>query len=159
MWTMGVKDKIYPSLSLWVCPRDKSPPINVRISKFRPYMHLSTVKVPIDFKIDWPRSSVLFLISNQLFFFKTLRLLFTCVVWYIFNEAIISECSTSHLAPHIFLIPMNVDRVPTWAVKQFTFISWWDHWSSVSLVSAIGTGQKLCGGVDVLTVLLLSPTR
>ena len=33
-------------------------------------MHLSTVKVPIDFGIDCPRSSVLFLISNQLFFSK-----------------------------------------------------------------------------------------
>ena len=33
-------------------------------------MHLSTVQVPIDFGIDWPWSSVLFLISNQLFFSK-----------------------------------------------------------------------------------------
>ena len=32
-------------------------------------MHLSTVKVSIDFGIDWLRSSVLFLISNRLFFF------------------------------------------------------------------------------------------
>ena len=33
-------------------------------------MHLSTVKVPIDFGIDWPRSSVLSLISDQLFISK-----------------------------------------------------------------------------------------
>ena len=33
-------------------------------------MHLSTVRIPIDFGIDWPRSSVVFLISNQLFFCK-----------------------------------------------------------------------------------------
>ena len=33
-------------------------------------MHLSTVKVPIDFGIGWPRSLVLFLISNQLSFSK-----------------------------------------------------------------------------------------
>ena len=61
------KVKIYPILSLWFCPRE-SPLIEVRISKFGPKMYLSTVKVPIDFGIDWPRSSVLFLISNQLFF-------------------------------------------------------------------------------------------
>ena len=33
-------------------------------------MHLSTVRVLIDFGVDWPQSSVLFLISNQLFFSK-----------------------------------------------------------------------------------------
>ena len=58
------KVKIYPILSLWVCPRHKSPPFEVRISIFGPKMHLSTVKVPIDFGIDWPWSSVSFLISN-----------------------------------------------------------------------------------------------
>ena len=64
------KIKIYPILSLWVCPCHKSPLIEVRIFKFWPKMHLSTVKVPIDFGIDWPWSSVLFSISNQLFFSK-----------------------------------------------------------------------------------------
>ena len=39
-------------------------------------------------------------ISNQLFFFQTLRLSFICVVLYIFSEGIASECSTSHMAPH-----------------------------------------------------------
>ena len=55
---------------MWVCPHDNSPLIEVRISKFGPKMHLSTVKIPINLGIDWPRSSVLFLISNQLFFCK-----------------------------------------------------------------------------------------
>ena len=64
------KVNIYPILSLWFCPCNKSPLIEVRIFKFWPRMHLSTVKVPIDFGIDWPRSSVLYLISNQLFFSK-----------------------------------------------------------------------------------------
>ena len=45
-------------------PCDKSPQIEVCISKFWPKMHLSTVKVPIDFGLDWPWCSVLFLISN-----------------------------------------------------------------------------------------------
>ena len=40
--------------------------IKVRISKFGPTMHLSTVKVPIDFGIDCARSSALFSIENQL---------------------------------------------------------------------------------------------
>ena len=87
---------------MWVCPCDKSPPIEVSISKFGPKMHLSTVKVPIDFGLDWSWSSVSFLISNLCFFFyQTLRLLFFCVCLYIFSEAIASECSTFHSAPHI----------------------------------------------------------
>ena len=68
----NLKVKIYPILSVWVCPRDKSPLIEVRISKFGQKMHLSTVKVPIDFGIDWPWSSVLFLISNRPFLYDGL---------------------------------------------------------------------------------------
>ena len=34
---------------------------------------------------------------------------------------------------------MHVDRVPPWTMKQSTFISWWDHRSSMSY-SAIGIG-------------------
>ena len=60
-----LKVTIYPILSLWVYPRHKSRPIKVMISKFEPKMHLSTVKVLIDFGIDW--SSVSFLISSLLF--------------------------------------------------------------------------------------------
>ena len=63
----NIKVKTYPILSLWVCPRYMSPPIAVRISKFGPQMHLSTVKLPIDFGIDWSWSSVSFLISNLIF--------------------------------------------------------------------------------------------
>ena len=61
------KVKIYPSLSLWVCPHHKSPRIVVRISKFGPKMHLSTVKVRINFGIDWASSSVSGSISYLLF--------------------------------------------------------------------------------------------
>ena len=56
-----------PHLDLWVCPGDKSIPNKARLSKFRPKMHLSTVKVPIDFGIDWSWSSVSFLTSNLLY--------------------------------------------------------------------------------------------
>ena len=44
--------------------------------------------------------------------------------------------------PHGFAhipIPMHAESVPPWTVKQSTFISWWDHWSSTSLDSAMGT--------------------
>ena len=41
--------------------------VKIRISKFGPRMHLSIVKVPIDFGLDWPWSSVSFLISNLSF--------------------------------------------------------------------------------------------
>ena len=67
-------------------------------------MHLSTVKVPIDFGIDWTRSSVLFQFQTS-YYSQTLRLLFICVVLFIFSEAIASECSTSHMAPHIYWLP------------------------------------------------------
>ena len=62
-----LKVKIYPILGLWVCPGGKSIPNEVRLSKFGPKMHLSIVKVPIDFGIDWSRSSFSFLTSNLLY--------------------------------------------------------------------------------------------
>ena len=35
------------------CPHDHSPPVEVRISKVWPKMHLSSVKIPVNFGIDW----------------------------------------------------------------------------------------------------------
>ena len=64
---LNLKVKMYPILGLWVCPGDKSIPDKVRLSKFGPKKHLSTVKVPIDFEIDWSWSSVSFLTSNMLY--------------------------------------------------------------------------------------------
>ena len=62
-----LKVKIYPILGLWVCPDHKSIPNEVRLSKFGPKMHLSTVKFLIDFGIDWLWFSVSFLTSNLLY--------------------------------------------------------------------------------------------
>ena len=45
--------------------RAMSPPIEVSISKFWPKVHLSTVKVPIEFGLDWPWCSVLFLAATK----------------------------------------------------------------------------------------------
>ena len=56
-----------PHFWLVSCPGHKSIPNKVRLSKFGPKMHLSTVKVPIDFGIDWSWSSVSFLTSNLLY--------------------------------------------------------------------------------------------
>ena len=43
--------------SFWACPHDNFSPIWVRITKFGPRMHLSTVKKPIVLRVDWPSSS------------------------------------------------------------------------------------------------------
>ena len=64
---LNLKVTIYSILGLWVCPGDKSIPHGVRLSTFGSKMHLSTVKVPIDFGIDWSWSSVSFLTSNLLY--------------------------------------------------------------------------------------------
>ena len=48
----------------WACPYHNSPPIEDRISKFRPKIHHSTVKILIDFDWHWP--SIWFLISKPL---------------------------------------------------------------------------------------------
>ena len=37
----------------WACTHDHSPPVEVRISKFWPKMHLSSVKISVNFGIDW----------------------------------------------------------------------------------------------------------
>ena len=64
---LNLKVKIYPILGLWLFPHDKSIPNEVRLSKFGPKLHLSTVNVPIDFGQDWFWSSVSFLTSNLLY--------------------------------------------------------------------------------------------
>ena len=51
----------------WACRHEKSPPIEVKFSKIGPQMHLVTFEVPFDLGLDWPWSSVSFLISNLFF--------------------------------------------------------------------------------------------
>ena len=64
-------------------------------------MHLSTVKVPIDFGIDWP---CFIFILKPVFFYQIVRPLFICIGLYIFSETIASECSTFHRALHIRIL-------------------------------------------------------
>ena len=40
--------------SFWACSHHYSSAIQARISKFGPKMHLSTVKIPTNFGLDWP---------------------------------------------------------------------------------------------------------
>ena len=99
---LNLKVKIYPIFGLWDCPGDKSIPNKVRFSEFRPKIHLSTVKGPYWFW-DWLILIFSFVFNfKPVIFYQILRLLNICVVLYIFSETIASECSTSHMAPHIY---------------------------------------------------------
>ena len=51
----------------WACPHDHSPPVEVRIFKFWPKMHPSTVKISNNFGIDWSWSSISFSILKPVF--------------------------------------------------------------------------------------------
>ena len=51
----------------WACPNHYSPPILVRISKFRQQMHFSTVKIPVNSGLDWLWTSPSFLIPKLIY--------------------------------------------------------------------------------------------
>ena len=123
------KSKFTP---FWACPFDKSPPIEVSISKFWSKMHLSTVKVPIDFGLDWPWCSVSFLTSN-LFILPQFasHYSFASVCIYLVRP---SPVSAAHFTWHRTYTDslIHADSVAQWTVKQSSFISWWDHRSSMS---------------------------
>ena len=125
------KVTIYPSLSLWVCPHYKSPRIVVRISKIGPQTHLSIVKVPIDFGIDWSSASVSFSISNLLFSTKLcVSYSFASVCMYLVRPSPVNAPYFTCTA-HIWIFT-HADGVAPWTVTQSRFISWWDHRRSMS---------------------------
>ena len=104
-------------------------------------MHLSTLRVPIDFGIDLSWSSVSFLISNLFFFcYQILSPLFICVVLYVFIVTIARACSIPHMAPHIcwFLCTQTVSRHGPWN-SLVVYLSEIIGVRSV-IDSAIGTG-------------------
>ena len=147
---LNLKVKIYPIFGLWVCLGDKSIPNKVRLSKFGPKMHLSTVKVPIDFGIDWSWSSVSFLTSNLLYSTKyCVSLIFASFCIYLVRPSPLSVPHPTWLRTYTDSYACGqgpaMDRETVYLYilvrpLEFTFISWWDHWSSASLASAIGTG-------------------
>ena len=51
----------------WACSHHYSSAIQARITKFGPKMHLSTVKIPTNFGLDWFRSSLSFSILKPIF--------------------------------------------------------------------------------------------
>ena len=57
-----------PEASFWACPCHHSPPIQDKISKFGPKMHLSTVKIPVNFGLDWHCPSISFLIAKPILY-------------------------------------------------------------------------------------------
>ena len=65
--------------SFWACPPHNSSAVHARITKFGPKMHLSTVKMPINFGQDWFWSSPSFLILKPIF----LPNLFALCLYYI----------------------------------------------------------------------------
>ena len=53
--------------SFWACSHHYSSAIQARITKFGPKMHLSTVKIPTNFGLDWLWSSLSFSILKPIF--------------------------------------------------------------------------------------------
>ena len=136
---------------MWVCPHHKSPPLDVRLSKFGTKMYVSTVKVPNDLGIDWPWCSVSFLISNLLFFFTKLCISYSLALFctYLVRPSPVS-------VPHPTWLHTHTDSY-AWTMTQGNFTTWWDHWSSASLDSAIGTGfYKLLSVFAILYMLRMS---
>ena len=107
LFVLGV-DSPWPSRSnltwkskftlFWACPYNHLPPVEVsRISKFWPKMHLSSVKIPVNFGIDWSWSSNSFSILKLVFvpnLFALFLLIFSeTVVCNVFSETITDDRS------------------------------------------------------------------
>ena len=131
-WTLR-SNRTYKSTftPFWACPCDKSPPIEVSVSKFGPKMHPSTVKFLIDFGLDWPWCSVSFLISNLFILPKFASHYSFASFLYIFSETIASAAHSTWHRTYTDSF-MHADSVAPWTVKQSSFISWLDHRSSMS---------------------------
>ena len=117
---------------MWVCPRDKSAPVEINISKFGPKMQLSTVKVPIDLWLDWTWFLISFLISNLCSSTKLrVSYSFASVCIYLARP---SPVNAPHSTGHRTYMDsyMHVDRILPWTVKQSNLISLWDPRSSMS---------------------------
>ena len=94
------KIKIYPILSLWVCPRDKSPLVEGFPNLDQKCILVQLGSLLILGLIDLDLQ--LYFYFQTSYFLQTSRLLLICVVLYIFSEAIATDCSTSHMAQHIY---------------------------------------------------------
>ena len=103
-------------------------------------MHLSTVKVPIDFGLDWPWCSVSFLISNLFILPKFApHYSFASVCIYLVRP---SQVSAAHSTWHRTYTDsfMYADSVAPWTVKQSILYLGGTIGVQWAVDSAIGTG-------------------
>ena len=64
MSNLTCKSKFIP---FWACPYNNLSPVQAKITKYGPDMHLNTVKIPVDFGRDKPSDSISFLIVKAMF--------------------------------------------------------------------------------------------
>ena len=84
-------DRLWPSrsnltwksnfTSFWASPPHNSSAVQARITKFGPKMHLSTVKIPINFGLDWLWSSPSFSILKPIFLPNSFALFLYYIYW------------------------------------------------------------------------------
>ena len=130
-------------------------------------------------KLDFPTRYILnpyngLLLSYYLnqcwYFFQTMHLLFICIVLYIFSEAIVSESSTSHMAPHTYWF-LCMGQGPTMdhetvylyiLVRPLEFSQPWLgkwHWDLLRVrVGIINTSVRFMG-FYFCTMVLFGPQR
>ena len=118
-------------------------------------MHLSTVKVPIDFGLDRTWCSVLFLISNRFIlpkFASHYSLASICI--YLVRPLPVSAAHSTRHRTYTDSF-MHADNVAPSTVKQSTFISWLDHRSSMSrrLGDSHWILQALIGSCQIIHTL------
>ena len=68
IWTS--KSKVTP---FWACRHDNSSPLQARITKFKPEVQSTLVKISINFGIDWSWSAISFSILKPVFYQTYLR--------------------------------------------------------------------------------------
>ena len=123
--------KVYPSLSLWICPLHKSPRIVVRISKFGPKCILVLLRsllilglIELHLQCHFQIQTCYF-VPNFASLFHLLR--FVYIEWGHRPWMLHIPHGTAHIR-----IIMHADRVAPWTVRQSSFISWWDRRRSIS---------------------------
>ena len=84
----------------WGCPNHYSPPIIDRITKFGPHLHFSIVKIPINSGLDWPWTSISFIIPKLIYLLlwrRALRLWNS--PWFV--SILFRDCFTVSISVHI----------------------------------------------------------
>ena len=87
-------------------PNHYSPPIQVRISKFGPQMHFSTVKVLINSGLDWPSTSLSFVSKTYSFALGWCALRLWNIPWFV--SMLFRDCFTVSTPAH------RVNVQPRW---------------------------------------------